>query len=102
MPNDKSADKNTSSKYIAKSELERLSNVFENLTKDAQATKTLLTNDSIGDDIPVLTMSLVVQLGRFANQLFQYAFSRICAEQSGVRVECPAWIVYFRVLCADA
>jgi hypothetical protein len=32
------------------------------------------------------------QLGRFANQLFQYAFLRICAQQSGARVECPAWI----------
>jgi hypothetical protein len=57
MPNDKSADKNTSSKYIAKSELERLTSVFENLAKDAQITKTLPTNDSIGDDIPVLMMS---------------------------------------------
>jgi hypothetical protein len=64
MPNDKSAEQNTSSNYIANSELNRLSNVFENLTKDAQATKTLPINDSIGDDIPVLTMSSVVQLDR--------------------------------------
>jgi hypothetical protein len=92
MPNDKSAEQNTSSKYIAKSELERLTSVFENLAKDAQITKTLPTNDSIGDDIPVLTMSSIGQLGRFANQLFQYAFLRICAQQSGARVECPAWI----------
>jgi Glycosyl transferase family 11 len=92
MPNDKSADKNTSRKYIAKSELERLTSVFENLAKDAQATKNLPANDSIGDDIPVLTMSSIGQLGRFANQLFQYAFLRICAQQSGARVECPAWI----------
>jgi hypothetical protein len=66
--------------------------VFENLAKDAQITKTLPTNDSIGDDSPVLTMSSIGQLGRFANQLFQYAFLRICAQQSGARVECPAWI----------
>ena len=92
MPNDKSAEQNTSSKYIAKSELERLSSVFENLAKDAQATKTLPVNDSIGDDSPVLTMSSIGQLGRFANQLFQYAFLRICAQQSGARIECPAWI----------
>jgi hypothetical protein len=57
MPNDKSADKNTSSKYIATSEIERLASVFENLAKDAQATKNLPTNDSISNDIPVLTMS---------------------------------------------
>jgi Glycosyl transferase family 11 len=92
MPNDKSTEQNTSSKYIAKSELERLTSVFENLAKDAQATKNLPANDSIGDDIPVLTMSSIGQLGRFANQLFQYAFLRICAQQSGARVECPAWI----------
>jgi hypothetical protein len=92
MPNNKSADKNTRSKYIAKSELERLSSVFDKLTKDAQATKSLPVNDPIDDDRPVLTMSSIGQLGRFANQLFQYAFLRICAEQSGARVECPAWI----------
>jgi Glycosyl transferase family 11 len=92
MPNDKSAEQNTSSKYIAKSELGRLTSVFENLAKDAQATKNLPANDSIGDDIPVLTMSSIGQLGRFANQLFQYAFLRICAQQSGARVECPTWI----------
>jgi hypothetical protein len=57
MPNDKSAEQNTSNKYIAKSELERLSSVFENLAKDAQASKTSPANDSIGGDIPVLTMS---------------------------------------------
>ena len=92
MPNDKSAEQNTSSKYIAKSELERLSSVFENLAKDTQATKTLPANSSIDDDSPVLTMSSIGQFGRFANQLFQYAFLRICAQQSGARVECPAWI----------
>jgi hypothetical protein len=29
--------------------------------------------------------------GRFANQLFQYAFLRICAEQRGAAVSTPAW-----------
>jgi hypothetical protein len=42
MPNDKSADKNTSSKYIAKSDLERLTSVFENLAKDAQMTRLVM------------------------------------------------------------
>ena len=92
MSNDKLADKSTSNKYIAKSELERLSSVFGKLTKDAQATKTSSENDLAGDDSAVLTMSSIGQLGRFANQLFQYAFLRICAEKSGARVECPAWI----------
>lgn len=92
MSNDKLADKNTSGKYIAKSELERLSSVFGNLTKDAQITKVLSENDIVSNDSSVLTMSSIGQLGRFANQIFQYAFLRICAEKSGARVECPAWI----------
>ena len=37
-------------------------------------------------------MSSLGKLGRFGNQLFQYAFLRICAEKSGARVECPPWI----------
>jgi Glycosyl transferase family 11 len=37
-------------------------------------------------------MSSIGKLGRFANQIFQYAFLRICAEKSGARVEYPAWI----------
>lgn len=92
MSNDKLAGKNTSGKYIAKSELERLSSVFGNLTKDAQITKVLSENDIVSNDSSVLTMSSIGQLGRFANQIFQYAFLRICAEKSGARVECPAWI----------
>ena len=92
MSNYKLADKNTSGKYIAKSELERLSSVFGNLTKDAQITKVLSENDIVSNDSSVLTMSSIGQLGRFANQIFQYAFLRICAEKSGARVECPAWI----------
>jgi hypothetical protein len=92
MPNHKSADKNTSSKYIAKSELDRLSTVLGKLTQDAQTTKALPASDSIDENSPVLTMSSIGQLGRFANQLFQYAFLRICAQQSGARVECPAWV----------
>ncbi len=92
MPNHKSVDKNTSGKYIAKSELERLFSVFGKLTQDARTTKALIVDDSMSDDTPVLTMSSIGQLGRFANQLFQYAFLRICAEKSGARVECPAWV----------
>jgi hypothetical protein len=59
MSKDKLSNKNTSSKYISKSELERLSSVFGNLTKDAQATKALPANDTMSDDSPVLTMSSI-------------------------------------------
>lgn len=37
-------------------------------------------------------MSSLGKLGRFGNQLVQYAFLRICARKSGARVECPPWI----------
>ena len=40
----------------------------------------------------VLTMSILGKLGRFGNQLFQYAFLRICASQIDARVECPVWV----------
>jgi hypothetical protein len=37
-------------------------------------------------------MSSLGNFGRFGNQLFQYAFLRICAQHSGARVQCPPWI----------
>jgi hypothetical protein len=36
-------------------------------------------------------MSSLGRNGRFANQLFQYAFLRICAERRGATLETPAW-----------
>ena len=92
MSNDKSEDLIASSKYTAKSERERLFSVFENFYKDAEETKNLSVEDTTRDRQPVLTMSSIGQLGRFGNQLFQYAFLRLCAEKSGARVECPAWV----------
>lgn len=92
MSNDKSEDPIASSKYTAKSETERLFSVFENFYKDAEETKNLSLEDTTSDRQPVLTMSSIGQLGRFGNQLFQYAFLRLCAEKSGARVECPAWV----------
>jgi Glycosyl transferase family 11 len=92
MPNDKLANKHTNNTYIAKSELERLLSVLGNLGRDSQTTEASPTNSSIKNNGPVLTMSSIGQLDRFANQLFQYAFLRICAQQSGARVECPTWV----------
>lgn len=37
-------------------------------------------------------MSSLGKLGRFGNQLMQYAFLRLCAERSGAIVECPEWV----------
>ena len=78
--------------YTSKSETERIFSVFDGFTKDAEKTTSSLVNEAQSDHQPVLTMSSIGQLGRFGNQLFQYAFLRICAEKSGATVECPPWI----------
>lgn len=92
MPDDKSADISASSKYNSKSETERLFSVFDTFDKDAQETNKRSVTDPTSDRQPILTMSSIGKLGRFGNQLFQYAFLRICAKKSGARIECPAWI----------
>ncbi|MBD2459332.1 alpha-1,2-fucosyltransferase [Nostoc sp. FACHB-87] len=80
------------SKYSTKSETERVFSVFDTFQKDAVNTLATSTDGTATSIEPVLTMSCLGQLGRFGNQLFQYAFLRICAEKSGSRVECPSWI----------
>lgn len=42
-------------------------------------------------DSPVLAMSSIGKVGRFGNQLMQYACLRILAQRSNARVECPEW-----------
>lgn len=44
---------------------------------------------------PVITMSSLGKNGRFANQIFQYAFLKIYAKQHHLRVETPPWIGQF-------
>jgi Glycosyl transferase family 11 len=80
------------SKYTPKSEINRIFSIFNAFKKDAEDTELSLADDAINTNKLVLTMSSLGQLGRFGNQLFQYAFLRICAEKSGVEVECPPWI----------
>jgi hypothetical protein len=93
VPNkDNSSDGIASAKYTAKSETERVFSVFDTFGKDAEETKSSSVKDATSNNQPVLTMSSIGKLGRFGNQLFQYAFLRICAEKSGARVECPPWI----------
>ncbi len=41
---------------------------------------------------PVITLSTLGTNGRFANQLFQYAFLKIYAQQHDLQVETPEWI----------
>ena len=92
MSNNKPEEKTAESKYTAKSELDRLFSTFGSLSKDAEVTKVLSTNDTSDHQNTVLTMASIGKFGRFGNQLFQYAFLRICAEKSGARIECPTWV----------
>lgn len=80
-------------KYTTKSETNRVFSVFESFNQDAEKIKSSSANDpECPSSEPVLTMSSLGQLGRFGNQLFQYAFLKICAQKSGAKVECPPWI----------
>jgi len=79
-------------KYTTKSETDRVFSVFETFNKDAEDIKVSLATVAEILSQPVLTMSSIGKLGRFGNQLFQYAFLMICAKKSGARVECPPWI----------
>lgn len=90
------------SKYTTKSETDKVFSVFETFNKDAENIKSSLAKDAESSSQPVLTMSSLGQLGRFGNQLFQYAFLRICAHKSGARVECPPWIGQTLFGCNDA
>ncbi len=82
----------TNPKYRTESETERVFDIFETFNKDAKDVQSPLSADIEGAGQSVLTMSSLGQLGRFGNQLFQYAFLRICAQKTGSLVECPPWI----------
>ncbi len=78
------------SKYSKRSETDR---IFRALDSLGQVVAPLGEEDlpSIAGQ-SVLTISSLGRMGRFGNQLFQYAFVRICALRSGAQVECPSWI----------
>jgi Glycosyl transferase family 11 len=82
----------TNPKYRTESETERVFDIFETFNRDAKDVQSPPDNDIEGSGQSVLTMSSLGQLGRFGNQLFQYAFLRICARKTGSSVECPPWI----------
>jgi Glycosyl transferase family 11 len=93
LPNqDNLLDAVASSKCIAKSETDMVFSAFETLEKETEEIKSSSANDAASPYQPVLTMSSLGKLGRFGNQLFQYAFLRICAQKRGARVECSPWI----------
>lgn len=79
--------------YTTKSETNRVFSVFESFNEDAEKIKSSSADDTeCPSSEPVLTMSSLGQLGRFGNQLFQYALLKISAQKSGAKVECPPWI----------
>lgn len=87
-----SSEKIADPSYASESETNRVFDVFGGFKKDAENTKTFSEGESTDDLQPMLTMSSLGQLGRFGNQLFQYACLRICAAKSNAKVECPPWI----------
>jgi hypothetical protein len=50
---------------------------------------------------PVLTMNSLGKLGRFGNQIFQYAFLKIYAEKHKLRLEIPEWDGQYLFGCSD-
>lgn len=78
--------------YSAESEIDRAFGVLESMSKDIEDISSSLSVNSATSEQPVLTMSSLGKLGRFGNQLFQYAFLKICAKRSNSQVECPPWI----------
>lgn len=50
---------------------------------------------------PVIAMSTLGRNGRFANQIFQYAFLKIYAKEHNLKVETPAWIGQYLFGCND-
>lgn len=77
---------NKGSEYSKRSETDRIFRALGSLSQTAE-----IVTPSTSDQ-PVLTMSSLGRFGRFGNQLFQYAFLRICAQRAGAQVECPSWI----------
>ncbi|MBD2066346.1 alpha-1,2-fucosyltransferase [Leptolyngbya sp. FACHB-671] len=75
-------------KYSKRSETDQVFRAINSLNQPTETTAT----DTSSSERSILTMSSLGKLGRFGNQLFQYAFLRICALQSNAQVECPAWI----------
>ncbi len=49
----------------------------------------------------IVTMSSLGMNGRFANQIFQYAFLKVYAKKHGLEVRTPPWVGQYLFGCAD-
>lgn len=78
--------------YNPASETDRVLGILQIYNDHADYINSLTLSTQHNDAQPVLSMSFLGNLGRFGNQIFQYAYLRICAEKSGAKVECGSWI----------
>ncbi|MGB7381015.1 MAG: alpha-1,2-fucosyltransferase, partial [Rivularia sp. (in: cyanobacteria)] len=79
-------------KYARKSETDRGISVFKTFQKDADEIIKSSADDAKISNEPVISMSSLSDLGRFGNQLLQYAFLKVCAKKTHSRMECSPWI----------
>ena len=79
-------------KYAGKPETDKGFSVFKTFKKDADDIKNNSNDNTINYDEDVISMSSLGDLGRFGNQLLQYAFVRICAQKTNSKMECSPWI----------
>ncbi|MEL7242892.1 MAG: alpha-1,2-fucosyltransferase, partial [Cyanobacteria bacterium J06573_2] len=79
-------------KYASKPETNKGFSVFKTFQKDAVKINFLSKDDTTIFSEPIISMSSLGDLGRFGNQLLQYAFLRVCAKKSNSRMECSPWI----------
>lgn len=79
-------------KYASKPETDKGFSVFKTFQQDAEQIKALYEDDATTCDEPVISMSSLGDLGRFGNQLLQYAFLKVCAKKTNSRMECSPWI----------
>lgn len=82
---------NKSPDYSSQSEINQVFKVLSALEEQVDDFEQNSIEQSF-EEQSILTMSSLGKFGRFGNQLFQYAFLRICAIQSGAEIECPSWI----------
>ncbi|MEO1187095.1 MAG: alpha-1,2-fucosyltransferase, partial [Cyanobacteria bacterium J06636_27] len=79
-------------KYASKPETNKGFSVFKTFQKDAAKINFLSKDDTTISSEPIISMSSLGDLGRFGNQLLQYAFLRVCAKKTNSRMECSPWI----------
>jgi hypothetical protein len=68
-----------------------MADFLETLYKGIGEREALQAKPDENPEQPILSMVAIGNLGQFGNQIFQYAFLRIAAMQSGAKVQCSPW-----------